>query len=444
MQYFKTLLPLLLSIFALNSFSQEATKPISFKKFTLDNGLKVILHQDRSTPIAAVSVTYHVGSKNEKPNRTGFAHFFEHLMFEGSENIEPGKFFEYVQNAGGQNNAYTTFDETVYYEVLPSNQLELGLWLESERMLNAEIDSTGVETQRAVVVEERKQRLENQPYGSIMEESFALAFDEHPYQWTPIGHQQYIDKAKIKEFRKFYETYYVPNNAILSIAGDIDMSKTKKLVEQYFGDIPRGTMDMRKPEVEEPPQKDEKSDTVRDNIQLPAVVEAYHIPAQGTEDYYPIKMLTTLLSKGKSSRLQQALVDEEQKAMEVFSYPFFLEDPGLFIFFAIANQGVEVKNLKNSLNKEIKKVKNELISKKEFQKLQNQVEANFYSKNTKVKDIAINLAWYELFLGDANLINTELQKYQQVTRKDLKRVANKYLKLNNRSVLYYLPKKTEP
>ncbi|HYX08629.1 MAG TPA: pitrilysin family protein, partial [Bacteroidales bacterium] len=245
------LLPLLLLFLIGQLPASGQINKIEYQEFTLDNGLHVILHEDHTTPVVAINVMYHVGSKNEQPDRTGFAHFFEHLMFEGSPNIARGQYFKLIQNAGGENNAFTSFDKTDYYEVLPSNQVALGIWMESERMLHLKIDTVGLETQRKVVKEERKQRYENQPYGSFMSNIFDLAFKGTPYQWVPIGEAQYIDQAKLSEFRDFYKHYYVPNNASLSIAGDIDPVKTRKLVEEYFGIIPAGKETIIRPQFKE-------------------------------------------------------------------------------------------------------------------------------------------------------------------------------------------------
>lgn len=414
---------------------------INYDEYNLDNGLHIILYQDNSTPIVAVSVMYHVGSKNEKPDRTGFAHFFEHLMFEGSPNIGRGEYMKMVENAGGELNANTDFDRTYYYEVLPSNQLALGLYLESERMLHLKIDSVGVETQRKVVKEERKQRLDNQPYGKIWEITFKDAYRTSPYRWMPIGSAQYIDKASIDEFRNFYKTYYVPQNAVISIAGDIQIDKAKELIKKYFSEIPRGTKEIYRPDVKETSQTAEVIDTAYDNIQLPAIVEAYHIPEVGAEDYYPIRMLTTLLSGGRSSRLYKTLVDSTQKAVYVGAFPAALEDPGLFISLAIANQGVDSDELKKLIDGEIDKVKNKLISDEEMQKLKNQVETDYVNQNATDAGIAENLAYYYTIYGNTGAINTELNKLMNVTKKDIKRVADKYLKDTNRLVLYYLPNK---
>jgi predicted Zn-dependent peptidase len=414
--------------------------PIKFTQYDLPNGLHVILHEDHSTPIVAVTVLYHVGSKNEDPKRTGFAHFFEHLMFEGSDNIKRGEYMKIVQNAGGQLNANTSFDRTFYYEVIPSNQLELGLWLESERMLHSKIDSIGVETQRKVVKEELKQRNENTPYGSILNEAFGHAFTVHPYKWTPGGSPEYINKAALQEFIDFYKTFYVPNNATLSIAGDINPAEAKIMIEKYFGSIPKGTKAIPRPTEVEPVKTAEVRDTVLDNIQLPAVIMAYHIPAQGTPDYYSVNMLATLLSQGNSSRMQKSIVDKQQKALYAGAVPVPSEDPGLALIFGITNMGISPTDLEAAMDAEFEKTKKELIAEEEFQKLLNQVENDFVSGNSKMVGIAENLANYHVYFKDANLINTEIDRYMKVTREDIQKAAQKYLTKENRVVLYYLPK----
>lgn len=430
----------LLMLITVGSWELRSQNKIAFTEFDLDNGLHVILHQDASTPIVAVSVMYHVGSKNENPEMTGFAHFFEHLLFEGSENIGRGEYFKTIQAAGGTLNANTSNDRTYYYQVLPSNQLALGLYMESERMLHAKIDSIGIETQREVVKEERRQRMDNTPYGSVVEETMKRAYIEHPYKWPVIGSMEHLNAAKNEDFIAFYETFYVPNNAVLSIAGDIDIEETKTLVKKYFNEIPKGTKEIPRPTIVEPKQEQEVRDTVFDNIQLPAVIQAYHIPAQGTKDFYAVSMLAQLLSQGKSSRLYKALVDEQQKALFVGAFPFPLEDPGVTLAFGITNMGTSPKDLEAAMEVEYDRVKNELISEKEFQKLRNQIETDFVNSNARVAGIAESLANYYMYFGDANLINTEIERYRQVTREDIRRVANEYFTKDNRVVLYYLPK----
>lgn len=425
---------------ALAGTTQAQMNKINFSEYDLPNGLHVILHEDHTTPIVTVSVLYHVGSKNEDPQRTGFAHFFEHLMFEGSENIGRGEYMKLVESNGGNLNANTSFDRTYYYEVLPSNQLELALWMESERMFHAKIDPKGVETQRGVVKEEKKLRLDNQPYGSILQETFAHAYTKHPYRWVPIGSAQYIDAATLDEFMEFYKTFYVPNNATLTLAGDFDPKQAKAWITKYFSEIPKGTKAIPRPKEIEPEHTQEVRDTIYDNIQLPGVVMAYHIPAQGTPDYYAVNMLAQLLSQGESSRLQKEVKDKQQKCLFVGAFPIPTEDPGLTLMFSVANMGVDANELEKAISAEVAKTRNELISEEEFQKLRNQVESDFIGSNSTMEGIAESLANYEVYYGDANLINTELDRYLKVTREDIKRVANKYFVDNNRVVLYYLPK----
>ncbi|HRO07978.1 MAG TPA: pitrilysin family protein [Saprospiraceae bacterium] len=424
--------------------AQAQLNKIEYQEFTLDNGLGVILHQDKSTPIVAVSVMYHVGSKNENPEKTGFAHFFEHLLFEGSANIGRGEYSKYVENAGGTLNANTTMDRTYYFEILPSNQLELGLWLESERMLQAKVENVGIETQRQVVKEERRMRIDNQPYGSLLEEIMKRAYTVHPYRWPVIGSMAHLDAAQESDYVNFYKDFYVPNNAIVSIAGDIDYEQAKSLVIKYFGSIPKSSKPVYRPHIQEPPLKGEIRDTVYDNIQLPAVIMAYRIPAAGTPDYYAVSMLGTLLSQGESSRLHKAIVDEQQKAMFVGNFPLNTEDPGVSIAFGICSLGSDVKDVEESITKEIDKIKTTIISDAEFQKLRNQVENDFITANSRVAGVAESLANYKMYYGDANLINTELDRYLAVTKEDIMNAAKKYYTTNNRVVLHYLPKTANP
>ncbi|MBC7778194.1 MAG: insulinase family protein [Phycisphaerae bacterium] len=434
---------LLFSLAALVS-SATVAQNIQFVEYDMANGLKVLLHEDHSTPIVAVSVMYHVGSKNEKPKRSGFAHFFEHLLFEGSDNIKRGEFDDYINNAGGMNNANTFYDRTYYYEVLPSNQLALGMWLESERMLHAKVDQVGVETQRQVVKEERRQRMDNRPYGKLLEETLKRLYKVHPYKSSVIGSMEDLNAAQEIDYKTFYKDFYRPDNAILSIAGDIDIQQTKQLIDVYFKDIPRGNGEIQRKFPQEPAITQVRRDTVYDNVQLPAVIFAYHIPAQGKQDFYAVKMLGMILSQGKSSRMQKTIVDEQQKAVFAGSFPLELEDPGANICFGIANLGVEATDLEKSMDAVISDVQTNLISETEFQKLQNQVENDFVSANNSVAGIAESLAQYEMYYGDAILINTELERYRKVTREDIRAAANKYFNKNARVVLHWLPHPAKP
>lgn len=430
---------LALACFTTSAMSQAPK--IKFEKYTLPNGLKVILHQDKSAPVVAVTALYHVGSKNEDTGRTGFAHFFEHLLFEGSENIKRGEFDKYVTGAGGALNANTSQDRTFYYELLPSNQINLGLWLESERMMHAKIEDIGVKTQREVVKEEKRQRVDNQPYGSILDQTFKRAFKVHPYRWMPIGSMDHLNKAQLQEFIDFYKTYYVPNNCVLSIAGDFNIEDAKKNIALYFKDIPRGTQPIVRPNIVEPPLNGEVRDIVEDNVQLPLLLQAYRTPKQGTEDYYTFNVLSTILSGGESSRMQKILVNKSQQALAAAAFPFALEDAGMFIVYSLPNMGNSVEKLESSMDSIITDIKENLVSEKEFQKVMNQIQSSFVQKNSSMAGIAESLANYEVYFNDANLINNEIDRFKKVTREDLQKVAKKYLNKDNRVVLTYVPKK---
>ncbi|MCF8293508.1 MAG: insulinase family protein [Chitinophagaceae bacterium] len=433
----KTIFSLLTVISSYAASAQSVN--IKFTEYDLPNGLHVILHEDHTIPTVAISVLYHVGSKNEDPTRTGFAHFFEHLLFEGSENIERGEYMKLVQNNGGVINANTSFDRTFYFETLPSNKLEQGLWMESERMLHAKIDDIGLETQRKVVKEEKKQRYENTPYGRLLEQIFKNSYTVHPYQWTPIGEAQYIDQAKLPEFMDFYKTFYVPDNATLSVGGDINITQAKAWIEKYFGTIPRGSKPIVRPTIKEPVQTAEKRVTFYDKVQLPAVVFAYHAPSQGTADAYALEMLGQILSEGKSSRLQKQVVDKQQKAVAAGAFSLPSEDPGMTMMYGIGNMGIKPEELEKAMNDEIENIVNNPVSADELQKCKNQIENQFISQNQRVLGIVENLANYHVYFGNANLINTELDRYMKVTVADMQAVAKKYFTKNNRLVLYYLP-----
>jgi len=415
----------------------QTANQIEFTEYDLENGLHVILHEDHSTPIVAVTVMYHVGSKNEDPSRTGMAHFFEHLLFEGSENIDRGEFDKYVENAGGVLNANTTQDRTFYYELLPSNQLELGLWLESERMLHAKIQQIGIDTQNEVVKEEKRMRVDNQPYGNLLEKTMEACYDEHPYKWTPIGSMEHLDAADHADFMKFYETFYVPNNATLSIAGDLDIAQTKKLIATYFSDIPKGTKAIPRPTIVEEKRSEERRSVVYGKDRLPLVVQAYPIPAQGTPDYYAVDMLNQVLSGGESSRLNTRVVDEKQLALYCGAFSFGLEDPGLTLAFAMVNMGNTPEEVEAAINEEVELMKNELISDRELQKLKNSIESDFVTANSSMAGIAESLANYHTYFGDANLINTEIDRYLSITPEDIKRAANEYYKQDSRVTIYF-------
>ncbi len=430
-------------LLALSILTLGNAQQIEFTEYDLDNGLHVILHQDKSNPVVTVSVLYHVGSKNEKPNRTGFAHFFEHLLFEGSANMGRGDFDKYVAQAGGQNNANTTQDRTFYYEMFPSNQLGLGIWLESERMLHAKVEQEGVDTQREVVKEEKRLRIDNRPYSAAFTEVlWENLFVKHPYRWSVIGSMEDLNAATEQDYIDFYKTFYVPNNATLSIAGDIDIEETKKLIDTYFGTIPKGTHEIPRPHVQEDPITQEIVVEYEDkNAQVPALLYGYRTPKQTDKDAYTLEIIANVLANGNSSRLQKEIVDKKQEALAVGSFLWGLEDYGVFLNYGLVNQGVDIKSLENSIDQEISKLIQNGISQRELDIQINKMEKDFISANQSMRGIAESLANYYVYYGDANLINTELDKYRSITVADVKRVAKQYLNPNQRVKIYVNPSK---
>lgn len=414
---------------------------VKFTEYTLPNGLHVILHQDNTNPIVAVSVLYHVGSKNEKPDRTGFAHFFEHLLFEGSENIKRGEFDKYIASSGGVNNANTSQDRTFYYELLPSNQLELGLWLESERMMHAKVETAGIETQREVVKEEKRLRIDNQPYSDAFSRVlWENLFKKHPYRWAVIGSMENLDAAEESDYKNFYKTFYVPENATLSIAGDIDTEKTKKLIEAYFAPIAKGNGNIPRPNVQEDPITEEVRLTYEDkNAQVPAVLYGYRTPKETDKDAYVLDIIGNVLSNGESSRFTKEIVNKQQLALYAGSFLWGLEDYGVFLCFGLVNQGVEISALEKAMDEQIEKLKKDGITKEELEKQINRMEKDFVARNATMAGIAENLANYHVYYGNTNLINTEIDTYRSITVDDVKRVANKYLNSNQRVVIDVKP-----
>lgn len=480
-----------LGFILLLSAKTYAQTKVEFVEYDLPNGLHVILHEEKSTPIVTVSVLYHVGSKNERVGRTGFAHFFEHLLFEGSTNIKRGEYDKLVEGNGGTLNANTSNDRTFYYEILPSNQLELGLWLESERLLHAKVEDIGIETQRSVVKEEKRQRVDNQPYASFITEAFKRMFIDHPYNWVPIGSMADLDAAQEEDYVNFYRTFYVPSNATLSIAGDIDIKQTKKWVKEYFGSIPKGQainmirdyenlsdeafktaygmdkstlkgLETGKPKsckgkkalkkqskipttVERPPNYTGKlisviKDTIFDNIQLPGIFITYNFPNQTHPDFYALEMMNEILSGGSSSRLNKSIVEKKEMAVASFSFPFGMEAGGIGIFGAISADGVDLEELQGAMDTEIVGMQNELVSQEEFEKIRNKMENDLIAMNSRVAGIAENLADNHVYYGSADRANKMLDGYLKVTREDIQRVAKKYLTQDARLILIYLPK----
>lgn len=414
---------------------------IKFEEYDLPNGLHVILHQDNSAPVVTTSVMYHVGAKDEAAGRTGFAHFFEHLLFEGTKNIKRGEWFKLVSSNGGSNNANTSPDRTYYYETFPSNNEQLGLWMEAERLRHPVINQIGVDTQREVVKEEKRLRMDNQPYGGLFNAILTTLFKKHPYKGTVIGSMEDLNSAKLEEFNAFFKKYYIPNNATLVVAGDIKPEQTKKWINEYFGSIPKGTPITRN-FPKETPITQEFEETIYDaNIQIPAYIFAYRTPAGNERDAYILSMLGSYLSKGKSSVLYKKLVDNEKKALAVEAFNLGLVDHSIFAFFAIPMGNTSKDVLKKDIDTEIKKLQTDLISEEDYQKLQNQVENDFVNANSSVEGIANTLADSYLLKGNTNLINEEINIYRSITREDLRNAAKKYLNSNQRAIINYLPKK---
>jgi zinc protease len=412
---------------------------VAFEEFDLDNGLHVILHQDNTAPLIVTSVLYHVGSKDEDPERTGFAHFFEHLLFEGTENIERGEWFKLVSANGGNNNAYTTNDFTYYYEVFPSNNLELSLWMESERMLHPVINEIGVETQNEVVKEERRMRYDNSPYGRWDEEVRKLLFKKHPYKHSTIGEMEHLDAASLEEFIAFNKKYYVPNNAVLVLAGDFEAETAKKLVKTYFNDIPKGAEIDRNVIKEDPILEALTGEAFDKNIQIPAIFTAYRIPEKTSRDSKVLDMISSYLSDGKSSKLYRKLVDEKKMSLEVAAFNISLEDYGVYVILSLPVGENSLLALRDEIDLEIDKIQKELISEKDYEKLLNKFESQFVNSNSTVEGIANSLAEYYTFYGDTNLINSEIDIYRSITREEIRAAAQKYLNPNQRLTLNYLP-----
>ena len=414
---------------------------VAFEEYDLENGLHVILHQDNSVPIVTTSVLYHVGSKDENPERTGFAHFFEHLLFEGTKNIPKGKWFSIVTGNGGSNNAYTTNDFTYYYENFPSNNLKLGLWMESERMLHPIIDQIGVDTQNEVVKEEKRMRYDNRPYGKWNEEVKSYLYKLHPYSRTSIGKMEHLDAATLNEFMAFNKKYYIPNNATLTVAGDINVAQTKKWIEEYFGPIPKGTEIQREFPREFPITKTIRAEAFDPNIQIPAIFLAYRTPGRNSRDARVLDVISTYLSQGKSSKLYKKLVDDQKMSLEVTAFNMNDEDYSTYVILSLPLGETKLENLITEIDEELTKIQKELISEKDYQKLQNQFESEFVNSNSTMEGIANSLAEYYVFYnGDTNLINKELDIYKSITKEEIRNVAQKYLNPNQRLELHYLPK----
>ena len=430
-----------LAIALLLTVSLLSAQKVEFEEYKLENGLHVILHQENAAPVVTVGVMYQIGAKDEVAGRTGFAHFFEHLLFEGTKNIERGKWFDIVSANGGSNNANTTQDRTYYYETFPSNKLEIGLWMESERMLHPIIEKVGVDTQNEVVKEEKRQRIDNAPYGKIIYRTGVNnhLFKKHPYGRSVIGSMEDLDAAQLDEFIGFNEQYYNPNNAVLVVAGDIDIKDTKKMIEDYFGPIPNKAEPNNRTEIVEPPITETRYATEYDaNIQIPAYIYSYITPKSVEKDAYVLDYISTILTGGNSSRMYKRMVEQDQVALQVLAFNQASQDYGTYTMGLLIKGEPDWDSLKATMDEEIKRLQTELISDKEYQKLQNQFETNYVEANSRVQGIASSLATYYMLQGDTNRINTQLDIYRSITKEDIMRVAKEYLNPNQRVEIKYL------
>ena len=430
----------LVALFLLGSSAAITAQQVAYEEYDLDNGLHVILHQDNGAPVVVTSVMYHVGSKDENTEKTGFAHFFEHLLFEGTENIQRGDFFKIVTANGGYNNANTTQDRTYYYELFPSNNLELGLWLESERLLHPVINQIGVDTQKEVVQEERRLSVDNAPYGQLFENMFKNMFVNHPYRWSVIGSLDHLASATLEDFQDFNKVYYIPNNAVLVVAGDFEMNEAKRLIDGYFGPIPKGQDIVKKTYEDSPIEGPIQTQFEDSNIQIPLILLGYRTPGQAEKDAYVLNMISSYLSDGESSVLQKKLVDEKRMALQIFAFNYSLEDYGAYLLGGLPLGSNTMDGLVTEIDEEIEKLKTELISERDYQKLQNQFENSFVNSNSSVEGIANSLARNYMLYGKTDLINTEIDIYRSISREDIREVARKYLNADQRVELKYIPK----
>lgn len=419
------------------SLSAQVMKPVKFEEYDLPNGLHVILYAEHSAPVVSTRVYYHVGSKNERADRTGFAHFFEHLMFEATDNIGRGEYGKGIEAVGGDLNAHTSLDRTFYNEDVPTNYLRMALWQESERMHFLHVDELGVETQRQVVKEEKRNRYDNQPYGTFFPKLMESVFKTSQYSWTPIGQAQYIDQATIKEFQDFYHTYYVPNNATLVVAGDFETADAKKAVNDYFGSIPKGA-DIVRNYTSEPAQTSERYTEVEEKITpLPAVAYGWRTVPEGDKDQYALDLLTNVFAQGNSSRLVKRLKDKDQLVVNISPIVLSLEKDGVFGMLATAKSGVEITKVRAAMDEEITKLQKDGISDEEFQKVRNQITKDIVEQAASTGDVAFQLAHQYTLFHDTKRVNSELDRYLAVTKADIQRVAKKYLTANARSVIVY-------
>ena len=423
--------------------TQAMVRPpkLNYTTATLPNGLNVVFLEDHSVPIVHTEVWYHVGSKNERAGRTGFAHLFEHMMFKGSRNVDPEGHPSYISSVGGQSNAYTTEDATVFWETTPAQYLPLVLWLEADRMASLRIEEKVFKTEREVVKEERRMRVENQPYGRLNELIYDSAFSVHPYKHPTIGSMTDLEAASVEDVRDFFRTYYVPNNATLVLVGDFDTKDALALVTQYLGRVPRSERPVPRDIPKEPPQTQEKRVRLEESWPLPAVVVAYHITYDGDPDSYPLHIASKVLSDGQSSRIYRKLVYEKQLALAAFGAGNIIEDPNLFFAVAIVQPGRRTDEVIAALIEELDKLKAEPISAVELQQAKNQFARDYILGRESNKDKATVLGHAAVIHhGDLTTADGEFDIFMNTTAADVQRVARTYFRPENRLVMTVMPR----
>ena len=428
-------------VYAATQTSSAAVRPpkLNYEITTLPNGLTVVMSEDHSTPIVHLSLWYHVGSKNEKPGRTGFAHLFEHLMFKGSKNVQPEAHTSMISSIGGQSNAYTTDDETVFWETVPAQYLPLVLWLEADRMATLRIDKDTFTNERDVVKEERRMRVDNQPFGRLNEIIYDQSFTTHPYKHATIGSMADLEAASVDDVRDFYRTYYVPSNATLVLVGDFDTAQATQLVAQYLGRVPKAEREVPRDIPKEPPQTQEKRVTLREPWPLPAVVVAYHITNDGNPDSYPLHIAAKVLSDGQTSRIYQKLVYDKQMAVAAFGNANLIEDPNLFYAVAIVQPPHSPDDVLKELIAEVERLKGEPITDHELQRAKNQFARDYIMSRESNQQKAMHLAHAVVIHRDIKTADGEFDIFQNISADDVQRVARTYFRPENRVILTMLP-----
>lgn len=415
---------------------------IEFEQYYLPNGLRVILHQDRKVPVVAINIWYHVGSRDERKGKTGLAHLFEHMMFQGSAHVPPDMHFKLIQSAGGTLNGSTFFDRTNYFEMLPSHYLEMGLWLEADRMgyLLPALNQEKFDRQREVVMNERRQRVDNMPYGVWFEKLLESVYPENfPYHWPVIGYMEDIQKMSLQDARDFFKRYYAPDNASLVVAGDFERAHTRELIKRYFNDIPPGKPRPQRNGLLSQPLNQQQRLEVKDRVQLPRLYMGYRLPPMGSPESYQAEVLTEILSHGKSTRLYRSLVYEQQIAQDAQAFSLSMEATSLFIFVVAVKPDIKLETVEAALQRELERLYIGDISERERQKALNRIEADRLRELQSVTSKADNLNLFAVYFDNPQLINDEMNLYKKVNLKQLQNLANNYLKEENRVVLHFIP-----